>query len=88
MQAGRDFYKKEQPQSDNKAESETMLACFATVSEKRHHTTDATIRNQQGVIKNIEIQLELLTTLVNEWLPPKNPDPVPQPHVMAIFIEE
>lgn len=57
-------------------------------SEKWHDATDVTIRNQQASIKNIEAQLGQLTTLVYKWLPPKNLDPKPQCHVLAIFTED
>ena len=37
---------KKQPPPENKSEFDSMLAHFAAVSEKRHNTTDAMIRNQ------------------------------------------
>ena len=44
----------------------------------------ALMRNQQPSIHHIETQLGQLAKLLNERLLPKNPDPQPQPHVMAI----
>lgn len=67
---------------------ESMLNRFMEAFEKRHDTTDITMINHQGSIKNIETQLEQLTTLMNERLPPKSPNLNSQPHVMVISTEE
>ena len=56
--------------------------------KKRHDTTDTNVRNHQASINNIETQLGQLTTFANKRLPPKNPDPKAQPHVMAIYTEK
>ena len=74
-QTGRGFYQKEQQPPENKFEFKSMLACFARVSRKRHDATDATIRNQQAAISNINTQVDQLTKLVNKRLPPNNLDP-------------
>ena len=65
-----------------------MFYRFIEASEKCHNTVDATMRNHQASIKNIEAQLGQIIILVNEWLPPKNPDNKPQPHVMPITTKE
>ena len=64
-----------------------MLHRFMEASEKCQDVADATMKNHQAPIKNIEAQLRQLTTSVYKRLPPKNPDNKPQPHVMAITTE-
>ena len=85
---GRGYYQKEQSPPEKKMKFESMLNRFMEAFEKRHDTTDITMINHQGSIKNIKTQLEQLTTLMNERLPPKSPNPNSQPHVMVISTEE
>lgn len=67
---------------------ELALHRFMEASKTRHDATDANIRNHHASMKNIETQIQQLTTLVNERLPPRNEDQKSQPHVMAIYTEE
>ena len=57
---------------------ESVLNRFMEASKKRHDAIDSSVKNHQASIKNIETQLGQLTTLVNERLPPKNPNQRPQ----------
>lgn len=61
---------------------------FMEASEKRHDDTNATLRNQQASISNIETRVEQLTKLVHERLILSKSELKPQPHVMEISTEE
>lgn len=87
MQKGRGFYQKVQPGTEKKSEFESILARFATASEKRHDSTDATLRNQQASIHNIEQQIGKILRLFNECLlgiHASNTELNPKAHIKAV----
>lgn len=87
-QTNRGYYQKEQPTPDKKLDFESILNRLWKPLKKRNDTTKANVRNHQASINNIETQLGQLTKLVNERLPPRNPDPKSKPHVMPIYTEK
>mgnify|MGYP001598848233 CR=1 FL=1 len=57
-QKERGYYQKEEPIVEKKVDLEEMLTRFVAASEKRHNDTDATLKDQQNMLREHQLMMK------------------------------